>query len=68
MRFLIILILSLSLMGSSILSIPNSYAQEDTQIPNWIKNTAGWWANDEIDDNTFVNAITHLIQQGLIQV
>ena len=27
-----------------------------------------WWANDEIDDDTFVNAITYLIQQGLIQV
>jgi len=37
-------------------------------VPEWVKNTAGWWANDEIDDDTFVNAITYLIQQGLIQV
>jgi len=40
----------------------------DQHVPAWIKNNAGWWANDEIDDDTFVNTITYLIQQGLIQV
>jgi len=37
-------------------------------IPEWVKDVAGFWANDTIDDDTFVNAITYLIQQGLIQV
>ena len=68
MRFLIILILSLSLMGSSILSIPNSYAQEDTQIPNWIKNTAGWWANDEISEIEFLTGIEYLINNNIISI
>jgi len=42
MRTSIVLILSFSLIGSGIL-VPNSSAQ-DAQIPNWVKNTAGWWA------------------------
>ena len=37
-------------------------------VPEWVKNTAGWWANDEIDDETFVNAIQYLIQEGILQV
>ena len=45
-----------SLIGSSIL-VPNSSAQEDTQIPGWIKNVAGWWANGEISENEFLAAI-----------
>ena len=36
-------------------------------IPEWVKNTAGWWADDQIDDETFVNAIQYLIREGLIQ-
>ena len=47
MRFLIILILSfMSIASSSV--ILNASAQDDTQIPDWIKNVAGWWATDEI--------------------
>jgi len=49
-RFLTVLILFISLLGSTIL-IPNSLAQEDAQIPDWIKNVAGWWANGEISEN-----------------
>jgi hypothetical protein len=55
-------------MGSSILSIPNSYAQEDTQIPNWIKNTAGWWANDEISEIEFLTGIEYLINNNIISI
>ncbi|HUT07138.1 MAG TPA: PQQ-dependent sugar dehydrogenase [Nitrosopumilaceae archaeon] len=37
-------------------------------VPEWIKNTAGWWSNDEIDDNSFVQGIKYLIEQGIITV
>ena len=47
-------------------SISTTLAQ-DSGIPAWIKNNAGWWATDRIGDEAFVNAITYLIQQGLIQ-
>jgi len=55
MRASIVLILSFSLIGSGIL-VPNASAQ-DAQIPNWVKNVAGWWADDQISENEFVTGI-----------
>ena len=65
MRASIILILSFSLIGSGIL-VPNSSAQEEIQIPSWIKNVAGWWANDEISENQFLIGIEYLINNNII--
>jgi len=42
--------------------------ENDIVIPSWIKNNAGWWANGEIDDNTFVSGIQYLIKNGIIVV
>ena len=64
MRSSIVLILSFSLIGSGIL-IPNSSAQ-DAQIPNWIKDVAGWWADDQISENEFVTGIEYLINNNII--
>ena len=64
-RFLLVLITFFSLIGSSVL-IPNSLAQEDTQIPDWIKNVAGWWANGEISENEFLTGIEYLINNNII--
>jgi hypothetical protein len=63
-RFPILLILSFSLLGSSIL-VPNSSAQ-DAQIPNWVKNVAGWWGSDIISENEFVTGIEYLINNNII--
>ena len=45
----------------------NISAQEDS-IPSWIKNTAGFWADSQISDMEFMNAIEFLIGQEIIQV
>ena len=37
-------------------------------IPQWIKNNAEWWADDIIDDETFVTGIEYLINQNTIHV
>ena len=66
-RLPIILILSFSLLGGSIF-IPNSSAQEDIQIPDWIKSVAGWWANDEISENEFSAGIEYLINNNIISL
>ena len=34
--------------------------------PNWVKNTAGWWATDAISEKEFVNAIEFLVNEGII--
>jgi len=64
MRFSIVLILSFSLIGSGIF-VPNSSAQ-DAQIPNWIKNVAGWWGSGDISENEFVTGIEYLINNNII--
>ena len=68
-RSSIILVLFISLIGSSILAgIPISSAQEDTQIPGWIKNVASWWANGEISENEFLTGIEYLINNNIIYI
>ncbi len=61
----LVLIILFSLIGSSIL-IPNSSAQEESQIPDWVKNVAGWWANNEISEKEFLAAIEYLINNNII--
>jgi glucose/arabinose dehydrogenase len=39
-----------------------------TEIPDWIKTTAGWWATDRISENEFVIAIEFLIKEKIILV
>ena len=41
---------------------------EKTPIPSWIKNNAEWWADGQIDDETFVQGLEFLIKQGIIRV
>jgi len=65
-RSSIVLILSFSLIGSGIL-VPNSSAQ-DAQIPNWIKNTAGWWASGIISETEFLTGIEYLINNNIILI
>jgi hypothetical protein len=42
--------------------------QEETSIPSWIKNTAGWWADGSINDASFLEGISYLIQNDIIVV
>ena len=44
-------------------SVVNEYL-----IPNWVKNNAKWWSEDQIDDKTFANGIEFLIKVGIIVV
>ena len=38
------------------------------QIPSWIKNNAGWWADGSIDDSSFVQGIQFLIKEGIMKI
>jgi len=37
-------------------------------IPSWIKNNAGWWADDKIDDIDFINGLQYLIKHKIIKI
>lgn len=43
-------------------------AEAQSLVPDWIKTNAGWWAEDQIDDQTFLNGIEYLIENGVINV
>ena len=43
-----------------------SSVSQNNQIPDWIKNNAGWWADGQIDDNSFVEGIQFLIKEGFM--
>jgi len=49
----------------SMIFVPSASAQEVT-IPDWIKNNAGWWATNQIDDSSFLQGIQYLIQEGIM--
>ena len=48
-----------------IIIIPNVFAEN---VPGWVKNTAGWWADDKISEEEFVNAIEFLVKENIIEV
>ena len=51
----------LLLVGSSVSSV---YAD----VPAWVKNNAGWWAEGTIDDDSFVQGIQFLIKEGIMEI
>ena len=65
MRCLLFSVFVIFLVG--ILLIPNAFTQ-DTSLPTWIKNNAGWWADGQIDDSSFVTAIQWLISNGIMNI
>jgi hypothetical protein len=43
-------------------------AAEEIVIPSWIKNNAGWWASNQIDDRAFVSGLQWLISNGIMNI
>lgn len=41
---------------------------EPPSVPEWVKSSAGWWADGMIDDSDFVNGIGYLIDTGVIDI
>jgi hypothetical protein len=64
MKLVLFFVFAFFLIG--ILAIPVSLAQD--AIPSWIKNNAGWWADDKIDDFTFAQGIGFLIKSKIIEI
>ena len=41
---------------------------EANNVPDWVKNNAGWWADGTLTENEFVNALQYLIKMGIMKV
>ena len=66
LKKILVLSLTVILMLSSIsMALPSAHAGE---IPAWIKNNAGWWAEGKIFDSSFVSGIEWLITNDVITV
>ena len=45
----------------------NSMTSSGHVVPSWVKNNAGWWAENKISDNDFAKGIEFLVQKGIIK-
>jgi len=39
---------------------------DQSKIPQWIKNSVKWWAEDKINEHDFILGIQYLIRQGIL--
>ena len=49
-------------------SQPQKIIKDSISIPNWLKQNAGWWAQDQIDDHDFASGIEYMIEQKWIKI
>jgi len=58
--------------GDSVIDIIGTDAlnpfSTEPEIPSWIKNNAGWWADGQIDDTAFIQGIQYLITEGIMDI
>ena len=49
---------------------PTSLGTESgsNEIPEWIKNNAGWWSHGLIGNSDFLKGIQFLVAQGIIKL
>ena len=39
-----------------------------SEIPSWVKNSAGWWAEGIVSDDEFIQSIQFLVQEKMISI
>ena len=43
-------------------------SESQWQIPTWVKNSAGWWSEEKISDDEFLNIIENLVKRKIIVI
>ena len=58
------------LIEQEIIKIPYTEPGEETvsYIPEWVKNSAGWWIEGKISDTEFAMTLQYLVKTGIITV
>ena len=57
---------SIAIIGSSFMIL--NADGESNVIPNWIKNTAQWWSQDQISETEYIATLQYLIDNEIIAV
>jgi phosphonate transport system substrate-binding protein len=66
-KMILTLVATIAILGISTTTVFQN-AEAESLIPSWIKNNAAWWAEDTIDDATFLKGIEYLVENNIINV
>jgi len=61
-------VLSVLIIISTVPFVSSEVIRGESTVPDWVKNTAGWWASEQIDDSAFLQGIQYLIKEEMIVV
>jgi len=61
-------ILTVLIIISTVPIVSAEVIRGESTVPDWIKNTAGWWASEQIPDAAFLQGIQYLIKEGIMIV
>jgi len=59
-------ILTVLIIISTVPIVSAEVIRGESTVPDWIKNTAGWWASEQIPDSAFLQGIQYLIKEGIM--
>ena len=61
-------VLSVLIIISTVPIVSAEVIRGESTVPDWVKNTAGWWASEQIPDSAFLQGIQYLINEGIMIV
>nr|AIE99905.1 hypothetical protein [uncultured marine thaumarchaeote KM3_126_D02] len=61
-------ILTVLIIISTVPLVSSEVMRGEFTVPDWVKNTAGWWASEQIPDSAFQQGIQYLIKEGIMIV
>jgi len=61
-------VLSVLIIISTVPLVSSEVIRGESTVPDWVKNTAGWWASEQIDDSAFLQGIQYLIKEGIMVI
>ena len=65
-KIFLVIFPSILLIGSfAFLETANAQTES---VPDWVKTTAGWWAEGKISEQEYLNSIIFLIDEGIIRI
>ena len=56
-------VLSILIIISTVPLVSSEVIRGESTVPDWVKNTAGWWASEQIPDAPFLQGIQYLIKE-----
>ena len=61
-------VLSVLIIISTVPIVSAEVIRGESTVPDWVKNTAGWWASEQIPDSAFLQGIQYLLKEGIMIV